>query len=277
MRARERVEAATAEATTGRRVVHPGDDPSAAALMSGQKMAAARAESITRTTGRAADEMSHAYDALGDLTSVFTRAKELAVQFGSDTYDATARKFGATEIDGLFRQAIGLLNAQMGDRYIFGGNKDSAPPFDSAGTYLGDAGVRQIEIAPGVLETVSVRADVAAKGVGGGTDALATLTALSAALRSNNGPTIRSSLAQFDASIGQFAEAQSLVSGTVETLDTAQTVSRAAKDSAESQIATLGDADLVQAATKLALANHALEAAIAASAKSFQLSLLNKV
>ncbi len=277
LRAREEAEQATQEVTTGRRVVHPGDDPAAAALMSTQKMAADRADSIAKTTSRASDELQSAYDALNGLNEVFSRAKELAVQFGNDTYDAGARATGAPEVDSLFREAVSLLNSQMGDRYIFGGNKDAAPPFDAAGNYGGDAGLRQIEIAPGILEPVSVRADVVAKGVGGGTDVLATLTSLATAMRNNDGNAIRSSLTQFDGSIHQLSLATAQVSSTVETLQTAQTVSRAAKTSAETEIAALGDADIVQASSRLALANHALEAALTASAKSFQLSLLNKL
>ena len=43
------------------------------------------------------------------------------------------------------------MNTQEAGRYLFGGNIDRTPPFDAAGTYAGDTGVRQVEVAPGLL------------------------------------------------------------------------------------------------------------------------------
>ena len=70
----------------------------------------------------------------------------------------------------LSQQIVQLMNTQVAGRYIFGGTKDSAPPFDASGNYVGDGNVRQIEIAPGLLQASSIRADVALKGTGGGID-----------------------------------------------------------------------------------------------------------
>lgn len=276
-RARERLEEAVLETSSGRRVTHPGDDPAAATLITQHKLAKERMEAIRRTTGRASDEMGQAWDSLSSVTDILTKAKERAIQFSNASYNATDRTAGAFEMDSLLRSAVGALNAQMGDRYIFGGNKDDAPPFDLAGNYMGDAGVRRIEIAPGVLEDVSVRADVAVKGAGGGVDVLGVLSALATALRNNDPNAVRAQIDGLDASIKQVSQANVEVSATVATLDTAQSVSMTSRDKSESEISSLGDADLVAAATKLQLANHALEAALSASAKSFQMSLLGKL
>ena len=153
---------------------------------------------INQNASRAGDEVDAADSALQSLSDVLARARELAVQMGNDSYSAADRAGAATEIDGLVQQAVTLMNTNVNGRYIFGGNQDQTAPFDTAGNYNGDTAVRQVEVAPGVLEDSSVRADVAVKGVGGGVDLFATLQSLSTALRTNNGDAIRGSLTDLD-------------------------------------------------------------------------------
>src|SRR4029077_5196886 len=132
--------------------------------------------------------------ALQSLTDVLARARELAVQVGNDRYSAAARRGAATQVHGPMQREVALMNTNVDGRYIFGGNKDQTAPFDAAGNYSGDTAVRQVEVAPGVLEDSSVRADVTVRGAGGGVDLFATLQSLSTALRTNTGDAIRGSL-----------------------------------------------------------------------------------
>jgi flagellar hook-associated protein 3 FlgL len=284
--AHQRVQEAVEQVSTGRRVNHPGDDPAAASLMVTQKMAAERMESIRVTTGRAADETNAAWDAINSLSDILARAKQLTIQMGNDTYSAQQRAAAATEVNGLIRSAAGVLNVQSGNRYIFGGNKDDAPPFNVTGdppltplsvTYVGDAGTRDIEIAPGVLQPVAFRTGTSFTGVAGGANVFTTLQDLSAFLSANDGNGIRNSIGGLDQSIAQVAQGSTDLGGTALTLEIAQNVSLVARDTANTALSNLGDADLAQSATKLALANHALEAAISATAMSFQMSLVDKL
>src|SRR5512137_830182 len=159
--ARARVERATAQAASGMRVVHPGDDPAAAGLLVEGRVAQARLDAIATAAGRASDELTAADGALGSVNDALVRARELAMQLANPTYDASQRTQAAGEVDQLLQQVVSQMNAEVGGRYVFGGNRDGSAPFDAAGAYLGDAGVRQVEIAPGVLSAASVRADVA--------------------------------------------------------------------------------------------------------------------
>jgi len=149
-RARGRLEEATGRAATGIRVAHPGDDPAAAGLIALHRASAARLDAIREVAGRASDELGTVDAALSDVASGLSRARELAVQLSSAPYDARARAGGAVEVRGILAAAVASLGAQVAGRYVFGGRVDGAPPFDAAGNYLGDAGVRQVEIAPGI-------------------------------------------------------------------------------------------------------------------------------
>jgi flagellar hook-associated protein 3 FlgL len=210
------------------------------------------------------------------VADVLIRARVLAIQLSNSTYSAQDRLSASEEVRQLTQHTIGLLNTQVGNRYIFGGNLDAAPPFQSDGTYVGDAGVRRVEVFPGVLQDASIRADVMAKGVGGGVDILQTLTDLSAALSTNDVDAVRSSLDTLDSSITQVSVGRAQTGAVMNTLDVAVTSARLAANDEQTNLARITEADVFESATNLALAQRALEAALTASVRSFDLSLLKK-
>lgn len=274
---RQRVQQAVEEISSGRRIQHPGEDPGAAAMMVRYRMSIDRFDNIKSTLGRTVDELNAADGALQQTSSLITRARELAMQFGSDHYDATQRAAGANEVDAVLRGMTQALNTQVGNRYVFGGNKDATSPFDAAGNYSGDGAVRQIEVAPGVVENASVRADVAFKGANGGVDVFQVLTDLSAALRANNGAGIRSSLDGFDKSMGQIGQALADTGGMTNVIDVARSANLELRDRDTNTLADVADVDVIEAASRLQLASQALDASLSATARSFQLSLLDKL
>ena len=271
--ARSRVEAATEAASTGLRVLHPGDDPAAAGQVGVHQQAQARAEAIGKAVQTASDELNSADGALGAVGNAVARARELAVQLSTNIYTAAQRAAASTEVIALLSEAIAALNVKVGNRYLFGGSKDSQPPFDSTGAYLGDTLVRRVEAAPGLLQDASVRADVAAKGAGGGVDLLATLQSLATALAANDISGVQGTLDGLGRGTAQIAGARVAAGADQSALDAAHSVALAASTSEKSAVSRLEDADLVASATELQLAQRALEAALQASMASFRLSL----
>ena len=276
-KSRDRAQTAMQQVSTGMRVVHPGDDPTVAALMVRGQQTIDRMNAINQNASRAGDEVDAADSALQSLSDVLARARELAVQMGNDSYSAADRAGAATEIDGLVQQAVTLMNTNVNGRYIFGGNQDQTAPFDTSGNYNGDTAVRQVEVAPGVLEDSSVRADVAVKGVGGGVDLFATLQSLSTALRSNNGDAIRGSLTDLTTSTTQVTTTLSQVGAMGDAFATAQTLAKSTSDATTKDVANQSEADVIESSSQLALANSALNATLTAAAQSFNLSLVNKL
>ncbi|MEA2696666.1 MAG: flagellar hook-associated protein 3 FlgL [Myxococcales bacterium] len=275
--ARDKVLTASDQASTGMRVTHPGDDPSSAGLIIKGRTTLSQLDAINQGAARTNDEMGVADSALQQLSDVVARARELSVQMSNDSYSGVERKNAAAEVDTLFRQAVSLMNTAVNGRYIFGGTKDSQPPFDAAGNYSGDTNVRQVEVAPGVAEDASVRADVAVKGVGGGADLFATLTSLSTALTTNDSNGIRGTLDNLDAATHQISNSLAKVGASMDAFQTAQNVSAAIKLNTTASVAHEQEADAFDSSTQLALANHALDATLTAAAASFRMSLLDKL
>jgi flagellar hook-associated protein 3 FlgL len=273
--ARDKVLDAQQKVTTGQRVVHPGDDPAAAGVIVSHTIAVQRFETIDKAISAATEESQVADGALQSLSTLLASARALAVQFGNDSYSATERAGGAQEIQDIFGQATQLMNTQVAGRFIFGGNVDRTQPFDNLGNYTGDAAVRQVEVAPGLLQNQSIRADQMMKGVGGGVDVFATLTTLATALTNNDGAGIRNILGDLVTSGDQVATALTQNGGVLDGLQSAQNIGDVAKTSAKTALAAVSEVDIFDAASELAKAQQSLEASLSVTAKSFSLSLLD--
>jgi len=273
--ARVRLERAVGVASTGARLIHPGDDPAGAGMVTRHLAAASRADAVAGVAAQASDELAAADGALDAVTSALARAREIAMQFGSAGHDAPARATAAAEVGSLLDTMVAALNTKVGNRYLFAGMNDGAPPFTAAGAYLGDARERQVEVAPGVWQAASLRADVAFTAASGGVDVFATLATLRAALAANDQAGAAATLTSLAASTDQVATLRGQAGIAMSAFDTAVTVNQRAGDDARSLSAHLTDADAIQANTELALAQRALEASLTATSKSFKLTLLD--
>lgn len=274
-RAREASELAMRQAASGSRVDHPSDDPAAAGLMQALGFSATRLEAVSRNAGMAETELLSADSALDQVGNAISRARQLAVQMANDTMSARDRSFAASEIGQLVSTVIAAGNTRFGNRWIFGGNRDGAAPFDAAGNYLGDTAVRRVEIAPGVLQDASVRADVALKGVGGGVDVTTTLQNLQAALTANDTAAIRAALDPLETAITQVAGARSQVGSSMDAFATAGAATKLAAGETQTRADKLGEVDIAQSSIELAAAQRALQASLAVAGQSFQLTLID--
>ena len=285
--ASNRLAVATAQVSTGEKLVQPGDDPGAAGQVIVAQAQEQRFDAIATSTGRAGDEITAADNALSSINTALSRASGIAVQLSSSQYGATERAAGATEVQGLISTITASLDTQVGGRYIFGGSQDSSAPFagllrdasgnvdtSATGAYSGDTEVRQVEIAPGVAQDASVRADVALRGAGGGTDAILALGNLANALAGNDPTTAASIIAPLTQATSQVAMARSQAGTIMNTLDAAVAANQTARDSAKKQVSSLTDADTIKATSDLAQAQQALQTSLTATSQSFQFSLL---
>ncbi|MBI5494554.1 MAG: flagellar hook-associated protein FlgL [Deltaproteobacteria bacterium] len=273
--AQSRLARASEELSTGRKVIHAGDAPAAAGLILTGRAELQRLQSLSDASATAADELDAADAALGSMTDVITRARELAVQLANGTYSAADRGASAPEVRSLRDGLLALGNREFGGRYLFGGRADQAAPFDAAAAYVGDAGTRQVEIAPGTWADASVRADQALKGGATGVDVFAALDDLQTALTNNDAVAITAAIPRLDQALRQVIDARTRAGAQSALFTLSASMSAQARTNQEIAVGRLSDADTVQSASRLALAQRALEASIAAAQKSFQASLLD--
>lgn len=116
--------------TTGKRINRPSDDPSGAEMVLNLRTSQTEVEQFQRSNQTAAQKLSAADDKLNSYQTLLERVRTLVTQGLSDTTTQAARNAIATEIEGLRSRILSVANSTNGDEYLFGGTRQTAPPFD---------------------------------------------------------------------------------------------------------------------------------------------------
>ena len=136
------------QAASMKRITKPSDDPVGTARMLGIRTDKVVTEQHMKNLEMSKTFLNYSDSALGELTDLLAKAKELAIAQATDAgTNVQTRMAVATEVDQMFKDAISVGNSKFGERYIFGGYKTTHSPFDHEGNYHGDDGSIQIETA----------------------------------------------------------------------------------------------------------------------------------
>jgi len=263
------------EVATGKRITTPADD----AIGISSALRLRRDQAAGQTYQKNIDDsltwLSATDVALGNALDVVHRARELAVQGANGALSTTGRSIIADEIDQLAKQMVEVGNASLGGRYLFGGTKTLAPPFDPAGNYLGNTGQVTREIELGATVAVNTTGN-RLTGPGAPTpDIFTTLTTLAADLRSGNVNGVQNALNTFDAHLTNVNALRGEVGGKINKLE--MSLSRQANfeiDAAE-QLSKIEDVDMAEAITELKSRENVYRASLGVGGRVLPPSLLD--
>jgi flagellar hook-associated protein 3 FlgL len=257
--ARESLAKPIRELSSGARVDRPSVDPVAWA-------AGKRAEARLRITegrghalARSRDHLAEVDRALGVIGDVMARARELAILAGSDTYSADDRATVALELESLRNSAVGAANTRAPDgEYVLAGGSGDQPPFLADGSYVGDAGQREIELADGV----SVHSTIpGSRLTGTAIDVFAALNGLATALAANGADAIRSAVDDLDVSTRQVNRTRSEAGGLDAMLQRAEDARRDSEQALMDFVSRTVGSDSIDATQRLAAGANAMETA----------------
>jgi flagellar hook-associated protein 3 FlgL len=270
---------------TGLKVKTMSDDPTAGSGIM-QASSALRAIAQYRTNVQHVKSELDAEDsAIGQITLLLERAKELAVaQSGANT-SGTSRAAAAEEMRQLLAQAVTLGNTQVGGVYLFGGaNSSTSAPFDATQTgaaplYVADPSGSGSPVPPQGTRAVEIAAGQTMRGAHDGdtvfvqTGVFRAMHELTVALAANDGAAIAASAYGIDSAHGGL---QSLV-GDVGARRNRVDVVEASLDAYESNMSSmksgLSEVDMEAAITEMVARQTAYQAAMLASSKVMGLSL----
>jgi flagellin-like hook-associated protein FlgL len=91
-----------------------------------------------------------------DMQNLVTEAKTIAIAQSTETATPETRAQAAVAVRNLYEQLIAFANTKLGDSYIFGGSLTNIAPFNSDGTYNGNADDILIEIMEGIKSKINV-------------------------------------------------------------------------------------------------------------------------
>ncbi len=216
--------------------------------------------------------------ALQGMYEIISQAKEVTGTITNGSSDQTVRETAASQLEELKKQLVDLGNTQLGDQYVFAGFKNDTPPFSkSDNNYYGTSDEITIEIDQNSPAAINVSGDALLKGTGsyGSVDILETLDAIITAINNNDPTEIQANAAQLDASTNQINNARSDVAGRMIRLESAENMITNNQSTLEGIVSDTMGVDYVEAATRLNQQQAAFEAALSATAKITQLSLLD--
>ncbi len=156
-RSKDRLDNLQLQSATLRKLNHPSDDPVGSAKVLELRTEKENYEQFLRNGQIARSFLDSTDHALGDLSDMIMRCKEIAInQASSPNSSEEARLSVSEELGQLFQQAVAVANRKLGDRFLFGGYKTLRPPVDSEGVYHGDDGQQMIEIANEVFISMNI-------------------------------------------------------------------------------------------------------------------------
>lgn len=163
----------TQQIASGRRVVNPSDDPQAASRAVGVDQAKAVTEQFSDSRVSARNWLSQTESIINSVSDAITSAKGLLIQASSDTLTGEQRESIASELKGVYETMLGQANSTDGNgRFLFGGYKDSQPPFAKDGNgnvqYKGDGNVREQRVDASRLIPVADNGETIFKSVPSG-------------------------------------------------------------------------------------------------------------
>ncbi|HEX5619232.1 MAG TPA: hypothetical protein VFX51_12465 [Solirubrobacteraceae bacterium] len=274
------------KSASGKEISRPSDDPfhASQAMALRQSLEATRQHQRNVQDGQGWADMTE--DALDDITSNASLARDLLVQASTDSTDPTARKAIASEMEQLI-EAIkqGAAKSYRGS-YVLSGAETTTRPYASGAddTYHGDeAGFDPTmpgivrEIGPGVTMTLNtVGRDVLGDGQTANDNKL--LHVLRDAvdhLNAGDGPSLRADLSRLDTNLDHILEVRAANGARAQRLETALSRLQQTEEATIGQLSETEDADIAKTLIDLNSQSAAYQAALRAGANLVQSSLMD--
>jgi flagellar hook-associated protein 3 FlgL len=264
---------------TGKQLTRPSDDPFAVGRALGLRTELDGLDQYRRNTAEAQAWTSASDTALGTITDIVSRGRELVLRGANGTASPTERGMIAEEIDQLVDAAKQDANSASAGRSLFAGTATDVKPYDmTTDAYHGDGGDIVRTIGPGVSVVVNVRAsDI----LGDGTDGklINTLRDIAAHLRGNT-PADQTALSgsdivAMDRSLDTVLSAQAQVGAIANRLSAADDRLAEIQEGTRNLLSTTEDADMAATLIDYSMQQSVYQSALRAGAGIVQASLLD--
>ena len=263
--------------SSGKQVSRPSDSPVKTVEAMQFRADLRRTEQYVRNADDGLALLGNLDAALTDGMNLTRRARELVLGGMNDTNNVEGRKAMAVEIRALRDGLLAVANTRYLDRPVFGGNSLSENAYDPvSGAFLGDTAEVLRTVAPGVQVPVTVSGP-AAFGTGA-TQLFAVLDGLATALETG-GPGLHAALdgglVNLDTAIDGMLTTLGQVGARFNRVETTRDAAEAQLLSMTSSLSEVEDIDLPKTIVDLQMQEVAYKAALGATARVVQPSLLD--
>ena len=268
-----------AQLSSGKRITAPEDDPYGSGRAVSLRNDLADVQQYQVNINDASAWTQTTDSALGNVTDLLQRARELAVEAANGTQNQDSRNAIASEMTQIKASLLAQANATYNGRYIFSGTATNVAPYPS-NTYAGTTLPVQRLIAPG--EIVKVNTDgpsafgVTAAGPPATKNVFDVMDGIISALGTGNSAVLQTtSLTDLDASFTTALNARTTVGALSNRLDTQASRLSAQELSVTDLLSKTEDADMAKTLITYSQTQTAYQAALQAGAKIIQPTLMD--
>jgi flagellar hook-associated protein 3 FlgL len=276
-----RMSQAEEQLSTGRKINRPSDDPTGTTTALRARVGVANQTQYQRNGQDGLGWLSTIDSTLQGMSDQVRRAYTLALQ-GADTGSngQTALDSLASEVDQIKGSLIDAANTTYLGRPVFGGTTSGSTAYDSSGNYVGDDGQVLRRVGDGNV----VRVDTSGPAAFGDQSQPATsadstifqhLDALSTALRGGDSTAITTQIANLQSDMTRISTSLAKEGAAYNQITTAGSVASSNQLTLKKTQNDVENVDVAEATIALATQQTAYQAALAATSKTMQPSLLD--
>jgi flagellar hook-associated protein 3 FlgL len=262
--------------STGRVINRPSDDPASAATAMRLRVGLAEQQQYARNAEDGLGWLNTIDSSLQGAGDQLRRARDLALQGVNGTTSAAGREALAAEVDQIRSGLLATANTTYLGRPVFGGTTAGTVAFGATAgvaTYAGDGNPVNRTVADGVA--VDVQLDGRQAFGPDGDNVFDHLTALAAALRSGDPAATGAAADVLTGDSARVTTALAEVGTRTSRVELAAARAKDAEVGLANSLAEIENTDLPQAMVELQMQEVAYQAALAATARVLQPSLLD--
>ncbi|MDQ1491209.1 MAG: flagellar hook-associated protein 3 FlgL [Actinomycetota bacterium] len=268
-----RLQETQAKMSSGRAIQRPSDSPTGTMTALRLRSDLDRYAQLDRNADDAKARLGTADTALTDGLSALREVRDAVLQGANGSLSQNDREALASQVDGLRSSLVGVANTTYLQQPIFAGTAGASTAYDASGVYQGDGGGILRSIAPGVKVSVNATGpDVFGPA---GNDIFKVLSDISADLRTNPGNLTTVDLGKLDAGYLRMQNALATVGSRYHQIEIMQARNNATQLESQNQLSEVEGVDLPATMVELQLQEVAYQAALGATAKVIQPSLVD--
>jgi len=269
----ERMQASQNQISSGKKLMKPSDDPSAAADVVNVNSARATSAQYLDNAGTANSRLQIADNALDGVQQIIDRIRTLALMAQNGT---SSPSLSTEEISGLRDQLLSYANTEFEGQYVFAGSNTDSAAYDKASngiiTYLGNSDEIRLQVG----KASTLQSQIPGNQVfSGSIDIFQTLTDLAAAMNSGSTSAIQTQVTKLEQFSQNVSSSRTKLGGLMNGATAAQNELKQADLTLVAHLSQLQDADLAQALSEFTQSQNALQAATAVGARVGSVSILD--
>lgn len=258
--------------SSGRQLSRPSDSPTGTVSALRLRSDLRRGDQLIRNASDGMSWLGAADTALTQSLDTVGRVRTLALQGRNGSMSTEDREAIATEVDALREHLLGIANSSYMGRPLFAGTSPSTVAYDAAGVYQGDAGT----IDRTILDGVSVQVNLTGPEAFGpaGANLFDVLSDIANDLRTNPA-NIGADITALDGRLLDLKTSLAQVGARYHQVEAMRDRTETARLDAKNALAEVESVDLPKAITELNLQEVAYQAALAATSRVIQPSLVD--